>query len=70
MLRSGFYDKNKLGASLLAAFLFSATLYGFSWMFFAPEFSYTVTQGVIAVVSSVIGVGIIQKFFLSKTSHF
>jgi len=57
-----FYRHSRLFSSILAAFLWSALIYGFSWIFFEPAFVYTLNQGIKAVVASVIGAVIISKF--------
>jgi hypothetical protein len=48
-------DKNNILAGAIAGFVWAAMVYGFSWLFFAPEFVYTLIQGIIAIIASVIG---------------
>ena len=41
--------------SAIAGFLMSGIFYGFSWIFFKPEFLYSLKEGIIAVIFSMIG---------------
>ena len=52
----------------VAAFLWAGILYGFAWMFFKPEFVYSMKEGIIAIVSSTVG-GIIMGMLISKCNR-
>src|SRR3989338_4856149 len=45
----------------VAAFLWAVILYGFAWMFFKPEFIYSMNQAVTAIVASVIGAALMGE---------
>src|SRR3989344_4292600 len=52
----------------VAGLLWSGILYGFAWMFFKPEFVYSMKEGIIAIVSSTVG-GIIMGMLISKCNR-
>ncbi len=54
-----FSSKRTLLTGALAGLLMGGIFYGFAWMFFKPEFVYNVKEGIIAVVSSIVGAGFI-----------
>lgn len=44
----------------LAGFIWTGVIYGFSWIFFKPQFVYTLSEGIIAVISGMVGAGMIS----------
>ncbi len=49
------YSKKEWVRGAVAGFLWSGILYGFSWMFFKPEFVYAFREGVTAIIFGTIG---------------
>ncbi|MDP3698959.1 MAG: hypothetical protein Q8R47_05220 [Nanoarchaeota archaeon] len=45
--------------SAVAGFLWAGILYGFAWMFFKPAFVYSMREGIIAIISSIVGAALI-----------
>ena len=67
------YSKKEWIRGALAGLLWSGILYGFAWMFFKPEFVYTLNQGILAVTFSTLGGAIIglgiSKINFERLSH-
>jgi len=59
------HSKKEWIRGAVAGLLWSGILYGFAWMFFKPEFVYSISEAIIAVVSSIIG-GMIIGMLISK----
>jgi len=58
--------KNNLAIKgLIVGLLWSSILFGFSWMFFEPQFVYTFNDGLFAIVSSGFG-GLIAGVFVNR----
>src|SRR3989344_4396062 len=57
------------GKSALAGFVWTGIIYGFSWIFFKPEFKYGFSEGLIAIISGIAGailIGILFEKWRSK----
>ena len=59
------HSKKEWIRGAVAGLLWSGILYGFSWMFFKPEFVYGTSEAIITIVSSIVG-GIIMGMLISK----